>query len=168
MSKRTPDYVKNHNKQTKKGVIMKIEMVIREEGYRTAALWPVRCPHTWHGRFDANGLEAGREDGRVGYVRVQTFLLSPIHKDQDHQEKSETQRHGNDAHVEGYVLRTGHSYTTERERQREALKPHLTQTLALYYRPYFRLVFRCLMFSCSTYSDLRSLQCAIFNFVNRA
>lgn len=59
--------------------------------------------------LDADRLEARGEDGRVGHVRVQAFLLAAVDEDEDQQQQDEAHGHGDEADVESHVLGPGSS-----------------------------------------------------------
>lgn len=54
--------------------------------------------------LDADGLEAGSEDGGVGHVGVQAPLLAAVHQHAHQQQQHQAHGHGDQPHVQRHVL----------------------------------------------------------------
>lgn len=63
---------------------------------------------TWHltcfAGLDADRLEARGEDGRVGHIGVQPFLLATVNEAKGQQQQEEAHSHSDKADVESHVL----------------------------------------------------------------
>lgn len=82
--------------------------------------WP-RCPHTWLAGLDAHGLEASGEDGGVGHIGIQAFLLAPIDQDHHDEQQRQTQGHRHHADVERHILGPAHCYNRRTKKRRKLI-----------------------------------------------